>query len=78
MNKMHGSRIVPITWGIIELLAGFFIAGRGNGFIYYLTILIGGGLFLFGLHSLYIGIFAKQKQVNKMTLGDYNKKVSKK
>lgn len=69
MEKQQDSRLAPIVVGIVELIAGFFIAGRGSGFIYYLTILIGGGLFLFGLYSLYIGIFAKQKQVDEMTLG---------
>lgn len=77
MKTQHGSRFVPITVGIIELVIGFFIAGRGSGIIYYLTALIGGGLFLLGLYSLYLGIFGKQEKVDKMTLGNYNKKEEK-
>lgn len=73
MEKQHGSRLVPIVVGIIELIAGVFVAGRGSGIIYYLTALAGGGLFLFGLYSLYLGIFGKQEKVDKMTLGDYGK-----
>jgi len=68
MGKKHGSRLVPIVTGIVEFVIGFFIVGIGRGIIYYLSLLIGGGLCLLGVKSLYIGIFAKQDKIDEMTL----------
>ena len=67
MDNKHGSRIVPIAFGIIEIILAIIIAGRGSGFIRYLTSFIGGGLFIFGLYSLYLGIFARQQKIDEMT-----------
>ena len=68
MGKEHGSRLVPITTGIVEIAVGYFLAGIGKGVVFYLTLIAGGGLVLLGLKALLLGVFAKQEKIDEMTL----------
>jgi len=68
MYEQHGSRWVPIIWAIIYLAGAFFISGVGKGIVHIITLFIGGGLFIMGIRSLYIGLFAKQDTVDQWTL----------
>jgi predicted exporter len=69
MNAEHGSRWVPTIFGIVCLAGAFFISGVGKGIIHIITLFIGGGLFIMGIGALYIGLFTKQDNIDKWTLG---------
>ena len=68
MDEQHGSRWIPIIWGIVYLVGAFLISGVGKGIVHIITLFIGGGLLVMGIRSLYMGLFAKQDTVDQMTL----------
>ena len=64
-GKAQGSnRHVPIIWGIVCLIATFFIFVKFSG---WWTYVMGGILFMLAWVSLKTGLFASQKEIKELT-----------
>jgi hypothetical protein len=64
-RKARGSnRHVPISWGIVGLIAAFFIFVKFGG---WWTYILGGILLMLAWVSLKTGLFASQKEIKELT-----------
>ena len=76
MGNKKAPRHVPIMSGFFWLTVSILLLfWHPEGFLYYIKILLGGGMMFFGLHSLKIGFFASDKEIELRVAGLSDKKI---
>ncbi len=63
-RSQRSNRYVPIIWGIVYLIAAFFIFTKFSG---WWTYIVGGILLMLAWVSLKTGLFASQKEIKELT-----------
>jgi hypothetical protein len=76
MNDKKAPRHAPIVTGFFWLTISILLLfWHPEGILYYAKILLGGGMMFFGLHSLKIGFFASDEEINLRVAGLSDKEI---
>jgi hypothetical protein len=76
MNDKKAPRHVPIITGFLWITISIaLLFWHPEGFLYYIKILVGGSMLVFGIYSLKVGFFASDEEIKLRVTGLSDKEI---